>query len=256
MPFSKEFFIIDAHGFLHRNYHALPKLRTSKGEEAGALYGFVNWLIRFLKDKKPHYAAVCFDSKGPTFRHDLYPDYKANRPKADEELVSQLKTARDLVSAMGFKIAALPGAEADDLMATLAALGKKSGKDVVIVTSDKDIYQAAGGGVKIWSGAAKEEYKAEEACLSKFNVSCAYMRDYLSIVGDASDNIPGAEGIGPKTAAELINKFGHIADIYKAAEAGDAAIKPGVIKKLLAAKESVLLSEKLVTLKDDLPLGF
>lgn len=255
MPFSKEFFIIDAHGFLHRNYHALPKLRTSKGEEAGALYGFVNWLIRFLKDKKPRYAAVCFDSKGPTFRHELYPDYKANRPKADEELVSQLKTARDLVSAMGFKIAALPGAEADDLMATLAALGKKSGKDVVIVTSDKDIYQAAGGGVKIWSGAAKDEYKAEEACLSKFNVSCAYMRDYLSIVGDASDNIPGAEGIGPKTAAELINKFGHIADIYKVAEAGDAAIKPGVIKKLLAAKESVLLSEKLVTLKDDLPLG-
>lgn len=255
MPFSKEFFIIDAHGFLHRNYHALPKLRTSKGEEAGALYGFVNWLIRFLKDKKPHYAAVCFDSKGPTFRHELYPDYKANRPKADEELVSQLKTARDLVSAMGFKIAALPGAEADDLMATLAALGKKSGKDVVIVTSDKDIYQVAGGGVKIWSGAAKEEYKAEEVCLSKFNVSCAYMRDYLSIVGDASDNVPGAEGIGPKTAAELINKFGHIADIYKAAEAGDAAIKPGVIKKLLAAKESVLLSEKLVTLKDDLPLG-
>lgn len=255
MPFSKEFFIIDAHGFLHRNYHALPKLRTSKGEEAGALYGFVNWLIRFLKDKKPRYAAVCFDSKGPTFRHELYPDYKANRPKADEELVSQLKTARDLVSAMGFKIAALPGAEADDLMATLAALGKKSGKDVVIVTSDKDIYQAAGGGVKIWSGAAKEEYKAEEACLSKFNVSCAYMRDYLSIVGDASDNVPGAEGIGPKTAAELINKFGHIADIYKVAEAGDAAIKPGVIKKLLAAKESVLLSEKLVTLKDDLPLG-
>lgn len=255
MPFSKEFFIIDAHGFLHRNYHALPKLRTSKGEEAGALYGFVNWLIRFLKDKKPRYAAVCFDSKGPTFRHELYPEYKANRPKADEELVSQLKTARDLVSAMGLKTAALPGAEADDLMATLAALGKKAGKDVVIVTSDKDIYQAAGGGVKIWSGAAKEEYKAEEACLSKFNVPCAYMRDYLSIVGDASDNVPGADGIGPKTAAELINKFGHIADIYKAAEAGDAAIKPGVIKKLLAARESVLLSEKLIALKDDLPLG-
>lgn len=233
----------------------MPKLRTSKGEEAGALYGFVNWLIRFLKDKKPRYAAVCFDSKGPTFRHELYPEYKANRPKADEELVSQLKTARDLVSAMGLKTAALPGAEADDLMATLAVLGRKAGKDVVIVTSDKDIYQAAGGGVKIWSGAAKEEYKAEEACLSKFNVPCAYMRDYLSIVGDASDNVPGADGIGPKTAAELINKFGHISDIYKAAEAGDASIKPGTIKKLLAARENVLLSEKLVALKDDLPLG-
>ena len=255
MPFSKEFFIIDAHGFLHRNYHALPKLRTSKGEEAGALYGFVNWLVRFLKDKKPRYAAVCFDSKGPTFRHELYADYKANRPKADEELVSQLKIARDLVSAMGLKTTALPGAEADDLMATLAVLGKKSGKEVVIVTSDKDIFQAAGGGVKIWSGAAKEGYKSDEACLAKFNVPCAYMRDYLAIVGDSSDNVPGAEGIGPKTAAELINKFGHVEAVYKAAEAGDPSIKPGVIKKLLAAKESVLLSQKLVALKDDLPLG-
>lgn len=255
MPFSKEFFIIDAHGFLHRNYHALPKLRTSKGEEAGALYGFVNWLIRFLKDKKPCFAAVCFDSKGPTFRHELYPDYKANRPKTDEELLSQLKTARDLVSAMGLKTAALPGAEADDLMATLAALGKRAGKEVVIVTSDKDIFQAAGGGVKIWSGASKEEYKSEEACLAKFNVPCAYMLDYLSIVGDTADNIPGADGIGPKTAAELINKFGHIAEIYKAAESGDASIKPGVIKKLLSAKQSVLLSQKLAALKDDLPLG-
>lgn len=255
MPFSKEFFIIDAHGFLHRNYHALPKLKTSKGEEAGALYGFVNWLIRFLKDKKPRYAAVCFDSKGPTFRHELYPEYKANRPKTDEELISQLKIARDLVGAMGFKVVALPGAEADDLMATLANIAKKEGKDTVIITSDKDIYAAAGERVKIWSGSAKEPYKGEEACLNKFNVPCAYMKDYLAIVGDSSDNVPGAEGIGPKTAAELINKYGHIKDIYAAAEANDEGIKPAVIKKLALAKESVLLSEQLVALKEDLALG-
>ncbi len=255
MPFSKEFFIIDAHGFLHRNYHALPKLKTSKGEEAGALYGFVNWLVRFLKDKKPRYAAICFDSKGPTFRHELYPEYKANRPKTDEELVSQLKVARDLVAAMGFKVIALPGAEADDLMATLANMAKKEAKDSVIVTSDKDIYQAAGEKVKIWSGSSKESYKGNEACLNKFNVPCSYMKDYLSIVGDSSDNVPGAEGIGPKTAVELINKYGHIQEIYKAAEANDEGIKPGVIKKLLLAKESVFLSEKLVSLKEDLPLN-
>ena len=255
MSFSKEFFIIDAHGFLHRNYHALPKLRTSKGEEAGALYGFVNWLIRFLKEKNPVYAAVCFDSKGPTFRHDLYQAYKANRPPTDEELISQLKIARDLVSAMGLKVVALQGAEADDLMATLAELGRSRGEEVVIVTSDKDIYQAAGNGVKIWSGAAKDEYKSENACLAKFNVPCGYMLDYLAIVGDSSDNIPGAQGIGPKSAAELINKFGHIKDIYEAAKAGDKGIKPSLIKKLLDAEQAVYLSEKLAALKKDLPLG-
>lgn len=233
----------------------MPKLRTSKGEEAGALYGFVNWLIRFLKEKTPVYAAVCFDSKGPTFRHELYQAYKANRPPTDEELISQLEIARDLVSAMGLKTVALRGAEADDLMATLAAMPKSAGQEAVIVTSDKDIYQAAGDGVKIWSGVSKDAYKGEEACLAKFNVPCAYMLDYLAIVGDSSDNVPGAPGIGPKTAAELINKFGHIKDIYEAAKAGDKGIKPGVIKKLLDGEEQVLLSEKLVALKRDLPLG-
>ena len=217
MPFSQELFIIDAHGFLHRNYHALPKLTTSKGEEAGALYGFVNWLIKFLKDKNPRYAAVCFDSKGPTFRHEIYKEYKANRKPADEELVSQLKVARDLVAAMGLKVVALTGAEADDLMATLAAYATKEGRQAVIVTSDKDIYQAAGENVKIWSGTPKDSYKSDEACKAKFGIPCAYIKDYLSIVGDSVDNVPGAAGIGPKTATELINKFGHLADIYKAA---------------------------------------
>jgi DNA polymerase-1 len=106
MPSAKELFVIDANGFLHRNYHALPKLSTSKGEEVGALYGFVNWLIRFVKEKRPHYVAVCFDSKGPTFRHNLYKEYKANRPPADEALVLQLKTAREVAAALGFKVLA------------------------------------------------------------------------------------------------------------------------------------------------------
>lgn len=255
MPFSQELFIIDAHGFLHRNYHALPKLRTSKGEEAGALYGFINWLIKFLKDKNPRYAAVCFDSKGPTFRHEIYKEYKANRKPADEELVSQLKVARDLVAAMGLKVVALTGAEADDLMATLAAYATKEGRQAVIVTSDKDIYQAAGENVKIWSGTPKDSYKSDEACKAKFGIPCAYIKDYLSIVGDSVDNVPGAAGIGPKTATELINKFGHLADIYKAAESNDPELKASTAKKLLLSKQKVLLSEQLVALKDDLPLG-
>ena len=255
MPFSKEIFIIDAHGFLHRNYHALPKLTTSKGEEAGALYGFVNWLIKFLKDKNPHYAAVCFDSKGPTFRHKLYAEYKANRKPADAELVSQLKSARDLVSAMGLKTVALAGAEADDLMATLAKLAQDEGKQAVIITSDKDIFQAAGENIKIWSGTPKDNYKGDDACKDKFGVGCAYMKDYLSIVGDSADNIPGAAGIGTKTAAELINTFGHLRDIYKAVKENSPALKPAIAKKLLLSEDKVFLSEKLVALKEDLPLG-
>jgi 5'-3' exonuclease len=121
----REIFVIDAHGFLHRNYHALPKLTTSKGEEVGALYGFVNWLIRFIREKKPTHMAVCFDSKGPTFRHKMYEQYKANRPPTEEALVSQLKIAREAVTALGLKTVALAGAEADDIMATVAAMAQK-----------------------------------------------------------------------------------------------------------------------------------
>ena len=142
MPEDNKLFLIDAHGFLHRNYHALPKLSTTSGQEVGALYGFVRWLTKFLKEKKPAYAAICFDSPGGCARRKaMLPTYKANRKKPDDALVSQLNLARELVKEMGFAVVAQEGIEADDLMAFIAQSAAKQNIPSVLVTSDKDVYQ-------------------------------------------------------------------------------------------------------------------
>ncbi len=253
MQNPKKLYLVDAHGFLHRNYHALPKLATSKGKEVGALYGFLNWILKFSKEIKPEYIAFCFDSKGPTNRHKIYPEYKANRPPTDEALVEQLKISRDLVKALGFKVCALPGAEADDILATLATSAEKQGEQAVVITSDKDILQIADNNIKIWSGNLKEEPKDSSACKAKFGVDCKYIADYLSIVGDSSDNVPGVSGLGPKAAVELITKFGHLEDILKAAQNKNPEIKETMARKLLADEQNAILSKKLIVLDTTLP---
>ena len=251
---SEKLYLVDAHGFLHRNYHALPKLSTSKGKEVGALYGFLNWILKFNKEIKPQYLAFCFDSKGPTNRHKIYPEYKANRPPTDPALVEQLAIARQLVKALGFRVCAMPGAEADDILATLAKKAEKEGSEVIVITSDKDILQIADDKIKIWSGNLKEEPKSNSACKAKFGVDCKFIVDYLAIVGDSSDNVPGISGLGPKAAVELITKFGSLENILQAAQNKQADIKESVVKKLLAGKEEALLSKKLVILDENLPL--
>lgn len=254
MQNSDKLYLVDAHGFLHRNYHALPKLSTSKGKEVGALYGFLNWILKFNKEIKPKYIAFCFDSKGPTNRHKIYPEYKANRPPTDEALVEQLQIARDLVSALGFKVCALQGAEADDILATLATAAEKQGSQAIVITSDKDILQIADNNIKIWSGNLKEEPKDSSACKAKFGVECQYITDYLSIVGDSSDNVPGVNGLGPKAAVELITKFGHLESILQAAKNKNTEIKETMARKLLADEQNALLSKKLVVLDTALPI--
>ncbi len=251
MP-DKKFFIIDAHGILHRNYHALPPLTSARGEEVGALYGFVNWLLKFLENKKPTHIAVCFDSKGPTFRHEIFKDYKANRPPTDEALVNQLKIARDVCTALGLKVIALQGAEADDLMASCAKIAGKDNIDTIIITSDKDIYQIVGEHVKLWSGSPQDDYRDDSVCQNKFGVPCKYMADYLALLGDSSDNVPGVEGIGAKSAQTLVNAFGSVEDIIKAAKENNPDLKDALKKKILKGEESAKLSKQLILLKDNL----
>ncbi len=252
MSTGKEIYIIDAHGFLHRNYHALPKLATSKGEEVGALYGFLNWILRFLKARKPAYVAVCFDSKGPTFRHEAFKEYKANRPPTEEALVSQLKIAREVVSALGLKMLALAGAEADDLMACAAQCAKGAGARSVIVSLDKDIYQIVSDDVLLWDGQPKDEPKGAKACVEKFGVPCTHMTDYLALLGDSSDNVPGVSGIGAKTAKELVNSYGHLDRIFEEANKQNSSLKPALAKKLKEGEQRAKLSYGLVTLKTDI----
>ena len=255
--FSPQFFLIDAHGFLHRNYHALPKLSTSFGQEVGALYGFLRWLIKMLREHNPAYVAVCFDSPGGCARRKaLLPTYKANRKKPDDALVSQLSLARELVDTLGLRVVAQNGIEADDLMAFLALNAAKMQVPSVLVTSDKDVYQFLNDWIHIWPAGGKDGFKGPEAAKEKFGVDVPFLPDYFSIVGDASDNIPGVMGVGPKSAVDLIQKFGHLEDIIRAARNDNPDLKPALAKKILTHEGEALLSKQLVVLDPDLQMPF
>ncbi len=257
LPYEKTLFLIDAHGFLHRNYHALPKLTTSNGQEVGALYGFVRWLLKMLNEKSPAYVAVCFDSAGGCARRkQLLPTYKANRKKPDDALLSQLNLARDMVRDLGLSVVAREGIEADDLMAFLALQAQKQGVKSVLVTSDKDIYQFLSESISVWPSGGKDGFKGPEAAQEKFGVSKEFLPDYFAIVGDTSDNIPGVAGVGPKTTVELIHTFGHLEDILRAAHNDDPRMKPTLAKKLREQEGNALLSKQLVVLDPDLNMPF
>ncbi|WP_458402275.1 DNA polymerase I [Candidatus Avelusimicrobium sp.] len=256
-PTDKTLFLIDAHGFLHRNYHALPKLSTSAGQEVGALYGFVRWLMKLLNEKNPAYVAVCFDSPGGCARRKrLLPTYKANRKKPDEALVRQLNLAREMVRDLGLAVVAQEGVEADDLMAFLALKAQEQNIHSVLVTSDKDIYQFLNEFISVWPSGGKDGFKGPQAAVEKFGVATAFLPDYFSIVGDASDNVPGVAGVGPKTAVELIHTFGHLEDILRAAQNDDPRMKPALAKKLRDQQGNALLSKQLVILDPELSLPF
>ena len=252
---EKTLFVIDAHGFLHRNYHALPKLTSSSGEEVGALYGFSKWLVKFLKSYDPKYVVVCFDSKGKNFRHKIFANYKANRKETEQELVNQLISARDLTKKLGFKILAKEGYEADDLIAYASKKSVAEGYEAVLITHDKDVYQlTTDKDVKVWGGGSKDKLRGEEYIKEKYGVEGKNLLDYFSIVGDSSDNIPGIKGLGPKAAETLINKFGTIENILKEAEAGNEDIKEVMRNKLVEGKENALMSKELFELKGNVDI--
>ena len=255
--FSPQFFLIDAHNFLHRNYHALPTLTTSSGQEVGALYGFVRWLLKMLKEHHPAYVAVCFDSPGGCARRKaLLPSYKGTRKKPDDALISQLNIARDLVARLGLAVVAKPGIEADDLMAFLARSAAAEQVQSVLATTDKDVYQFLSDYIHIWPAGGKDGFKGPEAAKEKFGVDVNFLPDYFAIVGDSADNIPGVRGVGPKSAVELIEKFGHLADILRAAHNDNPDIKPALAKKLLAGEGAALLSKQLVVFDSNLDMPF
>ncbi|MBR4592094.1 MAG: hypothetical protein IKO35_02690, partial [Elusimicrobiaceae bacterium] len=255
--FSPQFFLVDAHNFLHRNYHALPKLTTSAGQEVGALYGFVRWLLRMLRDYRPAYVAVCFDSPGGCARRKaLWPAYKGTRKKPDDALISQLNLARDLVSRLGLPVVARLGIEADDLMAFLAQQAARQQVPSVLATTDKDVYQFLTDLIHIWPAGGKEGFKGPEAAQEKFGVEPSFLPDYFAIVGDASDNIPGVKGVGPKSAVEMIHKLGHLEDILRAAHNDSPDIKPALARKMLENEGAALLSKQLVQFDRNLDMKF
>jgi DNA polymerase-1 len=237
--------IIDTFGFFFRSYFALPPLKNSDGFPTGLLTGFINLIDSLHRDHNTDYIVFALDSKGPTFRNEIYADYKANRDAPPEDLVKQLPIAIEWIREMGFANLAKEGYEADDIIATLAKYGKEQGLKVRIVSHDKDLYQMIEDGVVVMYDSIKRKEITDKECFEKFGV---YPKDFINfqaILGDSSDNVPGVKGIGKVGASKLINKYGTLEAIYADIEnCGTANIQ----KKLLESKENAFLSRKLVTM--------
>ena len=240
--------IIDTFGFFFRSYFALPPLRNAEGFPTGLLTGFINLIDSLRRDHKTDYIVFALDSKGDTFRNEIYPEYKANRDEAPEDLKKQLPIAIDWIREMGFAHLSKEGYEADDIIATLAKYGKEQGLKVKIISHDKDLYQMIEDGKVVMYDSVRQKEITQKECFEKFGV---YPKDFINfqaIVGDSSDNVPGVKGIGKVGASKLINKYHTLENIYDDIKnAGTANIQ----KKLLEGKESAFLSRKLVTMKTD-----
>ena len=250
---EKSLYLVDAHAYLHRAFHAFPPLTNKGGEPVGALFGFARMLLGLIKKQKPDYVAVCFDTPEPTFRHKAYAAYKAQRAETDPALKTQLNMAPEMVKAMGLPTAALPGFEADDIMATLAARGVKDGLRVVLVSGDKDALQLVDDDIKVWNEAKGVLFDAGKVC-EKFKVRPDQLVDYLAIVGDASDNVKGVAGVGPVGAAKLLNKFETLDNVLKAAHKGHADIPERTAKALLEGEKAVLEGRELIRLETAAPV--
>ena len=206
---EKTLLLVDGSSYLYRAFHALPELKSPKGEPTGAIYGVLNMLRKLASDYKAHARACVFDAKGKTFRDDAYPEYKANRAPMPEDLSSQVKPLCEAVEALGWPVLAIDGVEADDVIATLAEQAKARGWRTVISTGDKDLTQLVGERV-LWVNTMSGEKLDVEGVRAKFGVPPEKIADYLALVGDAIDNVPGVDKVGPKTAARWIAQYGSL----------------------------------------------
>ncbi len=241
--------LVDGSSYLYRAFHAMPSLSNSKGMPTGAAYGIMNMLRRLLADYDPSHLAVVFDAKGKTFRDDLYSEYKANRPPMPDEMRQQLDAIRSLVRALGMPLLEVPGVEADDVIGTLAKQGKDSGFDVTISTGDKDMAQLVNRSVTMINTMdnSRLDPKGVEG---KFGVSPEQMVDYLTLVGDAVDNVPGVPKVGSKTAVKWLKEYGSLDAVI--AHADDIGGKVG--ENLRGCLDRLPLSRQLVTIKCDVNL--
>ena len=242
-------YLIDGNNYIYRAFHAIRNLTNSKGFPTNAVYGFTTMLLKVIRDEKPEYVAVAFDSKGPTTRHRIFKEYKATRPPMPEDLQPQVPVIHDLVDAFRIPVLEKAGYEADDLLATAARMGVEAGVDVVIVSGDKDLLQLVGKDVKVLDTMKDILYGPAEV-EEKFGVLPEQLGDVLALAGDSSDNVPGVRGIGGKTAPELIRRYGSLDGLYENLE----ELKGARRRKIEEGREEAFLSKKLVTLIDDVPL--
>lgn len=284
----KKLILIDGNAILHRAYHALPPLTNKSGTVVNAVYGFFSMFLKILEDQKPDFIIVCFDKKAPTFRKQLFVGYQAKRPKMSDDLVPQIKFVHDILGKAKVEVFEIDGYEADDLIGTIAtqavqktqntqtasasdnqrirksdrsdSLGRRSTEfsemEVIIVSGDRDLLQLVNHHVKMIAPVTGltnmiifDSAKVEE----KFGIRPSQIVDYKAMVGDASDNYPGVAGVGPKTAASLINSYGSLEGIYKNLEKIKAK-NPNLALKLAEGAEAAGLAQKLAGIILDAPI--
>ena len=241
--------LVDGSSYLFRAFHALPPLTNSKGQHTGAVYGVINMLNKLVAEYKPEHIAVVFDAKGKTFRNDMYKEYKANRPPMPDELSSQIAPLYEIVEALGYPMVIVPGVEADDVIGTYARQATEQKRDTLISTGDKDMAQLVNPHVTLIN-TMNNVVLDEAGVVDKFDVPPSAIIDYLALMGDTSDNIPGVPKVGPKTAAKWLKQYETLENLI--ANAGD--IKGKVGESLRDNLDQLPLSRELTTIKCDVEL--
>ena len=244
---SKEkLLLVDGSSYLYRAFHALPDLRSSDGRPTGAIYGVLNMLQKLIKSERPDYLSVVFDTPVKTFRHDIFPEYKANRQKTPEDLIAQIEPLHQAIINLGLPLIAVDGVEADDVIGTLAMEAEKKNIKTLIATGDKDMAQLVTDNIHLID-TMKDIRMGPAEVLEKFGILPERFIDYLTLAGDTSDNIPGVEKVGPKTAIKWINEYGSLEGVIQNAD----QIKGKIGDNLNAALDQLDLFKTLVTIKCD-----
>lgn len=243
--------LVDGSSYLYRAYHAMPPLTNSDGESTGTIYGVINMLRKLIRDYQPEHMAVVFDAKGKTFRNDLYAEYKATRPPMPDDLREQIAPIHEIVKAMGLPLLCIDNVEADDVIGTLAKQATAAGIETVISTGDKDMAQLVSEHVTLVN--TMNNTKTDIAAVQeKFGLTPQQIVDYLALMGDKVDNIPGVESVGPKTATKLLQQYGSLQGVIENAH----EVKGKLGEKLRAAVDALPLSYQLATIKMDVELDF
>ncbi len=253
--YSKRLLLIDANSVIHRSFHALPPFTAPDGSPTGAIYGVASILLKLWREDKPDYVAALFDRPEPTFRDKKYAEYKAHRPPAPDILISQLIEMHNLFHVFGVATFEKPGFEADDLIATLATRFKEENDlQVVVLTGDRDTLQLIEGNKVVVQtfnkGVSDTTIYDEQAVIDKYGLPPKTIIDYKALSGDSSDNIKGVPGVGPKTATELLKKFGSVEGIYE-----NLSSDPKLEKRFGPFRKEAELSKELVILEKNVPMG-
>ena len=261
MDDKKRLIIIDSNALLHRAFHALPPLAMKNGQETGAVYGYLLTLFKAIKDLNPEYVVATFDTKAKTFRHEKFLDYKAQRPLTPSGIVTQIPIVKEVLEAFKIPVFAKDGFEADDLIATISklALLQNNNLEIFILTGDMDSLQLVNEKIKIYTlgkGIKDTIIYDINKVVERFGVKPDQMNDFKALTGDPSDNIPGVAGIGKKTAAEIIQKYNSIENLYDELLTDTAVLKPKVKEALRQNKENALMSRELVEMKNDVKIDF